>query len=231
MAWHPAALLQGMSPWYLCRNGVLVKGGHAIHWQTLPIFPIKFKTLININKNIAIIVKMVPRYVPDRKRALSTVCSSAKRMWQKFFLLFRIAMIPPHCSNTSTMSCSVAFSGSPPTNTVLQPGGLSLVAGGGRSVKNRSTKDKSPLLIWGLVTFTFFHSLYNVSVYSSLLTMCDIQKDEACKINHWHFTTLILKWFIVQLSSKTLGINLWIIKTRNVVNHKVNRHICHGLNH
>lgn len=54
-------------------------------------------------------------------------------MWQKFFLLFRIAMISPHCSNTSTMICSVPFSGRPPTNTVLHPGGLSRVAGGGRS--------------------------------------------------------------------------------------------------
>lgn len=70
---------------------------------------------------------------PDRKRALSTVTSSANLIWQKFFLLLRMAVISPHCPNTSMMSCSVAFSGKPPTNTVLQPGGRSLVAGGGRS--------------------------------------------------------------------------------------------------
>lgn len=58
-------------------------------------------------------------------------------MWQKFFLLLRMALIAPHCSNTSDMICSVAFSGRPPTNTVLQPGGLSRVAGGGRSVKHK----------------------------------------------------------------------------------------------
>ena len=33
---------------------------------------------------------------PERKRALSTVNSSANRMWQKFFLLLRMAMISPH---------------------------------------------------------------------------------------------------------------------------------------
>lgn len=72
--------------------------------------------------------------LPDRKRALSTVNSWANRMWQKFFLLLRMAVMSPHCPNTSMMSCSVAFSGRPPTNTVLHPGGRSLVAGGGRSV-------------------------------------------------------------------------------------------------
>lgn len=72
--------------------------------------------------------------LPDRNRALSTVNSSANRIWQKFFLLLRMAVISPHCPNTSMMSCSLAFSGRPPTNTVLQPGGRSLVAGGGRSV-------------------------------------------------------------------------------------------------
>lgn len=65
--------------------------------------------------------------------ALSTMNSSAKRMWQKFFLLFRMAVISPHCSKTSWMISSVAFSGNPPTNTVLHPGGRSLVEGGGRS--------------------------------------------------------------------------------------------------
>lgn len=74
-------------------------------------------------------------YSPDRKRALSTVDSSTNLIWQKFFLLLRMAVISPHCPNTSMMSCSVAFSGRPPTNTVLQPGGRSLVAGGGRSVQ------------------------------------------------------------------------------------------------
>lgn len=73
--------------------------------------------------------------LPDRKRALSTVGSSANRIWQKFFLLLRIAVISPHCPKTSMMSCSVEFSGRPPTNTVLHPGGRSLVAGGGRSVQ------------------------------------------------------------------------------------------------
>lgn len=72
--------------------------------------------------------------LPDRKRALSTVNSSANLIWQKFFLLLRMAVISPHCPKTSMMSCSVAFSGRPPTNTVLHPGGRSLVAGGGRSV-------------------------------------------------------------------------------------------------
>lgn len=59
--------------------------------------------------------------------------SSLKRMWQKFFLLLRMAMISPHWSNISLMISSVAFSGKPPTNTVLQPGGRSRVDGGGRS--------------------------------------------------------------------------------------------------
>lgn len=80
---------------------------------------------------------------PDRKRALSTVDSSANLIWQKFFLLLRMAVISPHCPNTSMMSCSVAFSGKPPTNTVLQPGGRSLVAGGGRSkIKRRKGMNK-----------------------------------------------------------------------------------------
>lgn len=77
---------------------------------------------------------------PDRKRALSTVGSSANLIWQKFFLLLRMAVISPHWPNTSMMSCSVAFSGKPPTNTVLQPGGRSLVAGGGRSERKRRKK-------------------------------------------------------------------------------------------
>lgn len=34
----------------------------------------------------------------------------------------------------------MAFSGKPPTNTVLQPGGRSLVAGGGRSVQSGNIK-------------------------------------------------------------------------------------------
>lgn len=67
--------------------------------------------------------------------ALSTMNSSLKRMWQKFFLLLRMALISPHWSNTSLMISSVAFSGSPPTNTVLQPGGRSRVDGGGRSAE------------------------------------------------------------------------------------------------
>lgn len=83
------------------------------------------------------------RGLPERKRALSTVNSSAKRMWQKFFLLLRMAMISPHWPKTSTMSCSVAFSGRPPTNTVLQPGGRSLMAGGGRSAKHGEENEKT----------------------------------------------------------------------------------------
>lgn len=63
--------------------------------------------------------------------------SSLKRMWQKFFLLLRMAVISPHRSNTSLMMSSVAFSGKPPTNTVLQPGGRSRVDGGGRSATQR----------------------------------------------------------------------------------------------
>lgn len=39
-------------------------------------------------------------------------------------------MISPHWSNISLMISSVAFSGKPPTNTVLQPGGRSRVDGG-----------------------------------------------------------------------------------------------------
>ena len=72
--------------------------------------------------------------------ALSTMNSSAKRMWQKFFLLFRIAVISPHCSKTSWIISSVAFSGNPPTNTVLHPGGRSLVEGGGRSINHNKTE-------------------------------------------------------------------------------------------
>lgn len=40
-------------------------------------------------------------------------------------------VISPQRSNTSMMISSVMFSGSPPTNTVRQPGGRSLVVGGG----------------------------------------------------------------------------------------------------
>lgn len=72
--------------------------------------------------------------------ALSTMNSSAKRMWQKFFLLFRIAVISPHCSKTSWIISSVAFSGNPPTNTVLHPGGRSRVEGGGRSKNHNKTE-------------------------------------------------------------------------------------------
>lgn len=72
--------------------------------------------------------------------ALSTMNSSAKRMWQKFFLLFRIAVISPHCSKTSWIISSVAFSGNPPTNTVLHPGGRSRVEGGGRSNNHNKTE-------------------------------------------------------------------------------------------
>lgn len=78
--------------------------------------------------------------------ALSTMNSSAKRMWQKFFLLFRMAVMSPHCSKTSRMISSVAFSGRPPTNTVLHPGGRSLVEGGGRS--SVTTKHRSFVFYW-----------------------------------------------------------------------------------
>ena len=84
--------------------------------------------------------------------ALSTMNSSAKRMWQKFFLLFRIAVMSPHCSKTSWMISSVAFSGNPPTKTVLHPGGRSLVEGGGRSENHNKTQ--------GVLPFTYFCSIY-----------------------------------------------------------------------
>lgn len=87
--------------------------------------------------------KMSVDSLPDRKRALSTVNSSANLIWQKFFLLLRMAVMSPHCPKTSMMSCSVAFSGRPPTNTVLHPGGRSLVAGGGRSVQKTWNEGKS----------------------------------------------------------------------------------------
>lgn len=83
--------------------------------------------------------------------ALSTMNSSAKRMWQKFFLLFRIAVMSPHCSKTSWMISSVAFSGNPPTKTVLHPGGRSLVEGGGRSENHNQTQ--------GVLPFTYFCSI------------------------------------------------------------------------
>lgn len=85
--------------------------------------------------------------------ALSTMNSSAKRMWQKFFLLFLMAVISPHCSKTSWIISSVAFSGNPPTNTVLHPGGRSLVEGGGRS--NITMKHRVLSFIdWLFTTFT-----------------------------------------------------------------------------
>lgn len=84
-------------------------------------------------RTICVLLVCLIKCSPDRKRALSTVTSSANLIWQKFFLLLRMAVMSPHWPNTSMISCSVAFSGNPPTNTVLQPGGRSLVAGGGRS--------------------------------------------------------------------------------------------------
>lgn len=59
-------------------------------------------------------------------------------------------MISPHCSNTSTMICSVPFSGRPPTNTVLHPGGRSRVAGGGRF----GFGGKSVQLLQCMISFT-----------------------------------------------------------------------------
>lgn len=85
--------------------------------------------------------------------ALSTMNSSAKRMWQKFFLLFRMAVMSPHCSKTSRIISSVAFSGRPPTNTVLHPGGRSLVEGGGRSRSQRNTGVLF-FIDWLFTTFT-----------------------------------------------------------------------------
>lgn len=64
-------------------------------------------------------------------------------------------MTSPHCSNTSIMICSVPFSGSPPTNTVLHPGGLSLVAGGGRS--EESKREKADQVSFGFVSTCSFH--------------------------------------------------------------------------
>lgn len=58
----------------------------------------------------------------------------------------------PHCSKTSWMISSVAFSGNPPTKTVLHPGGRSLVEGGGRSENHNKTQ--------GVLPFTYFCSIY-----------------------------------------------------------------------
>lgn len=70
---------------------------------------------------------------PDKPSARSTINSWLNRMWQKFFLLLRKATMSPQGPKTSLMTSSPAFSGSPPTNTVLQPGGRGRVDGGGSS--------------------------------------------------------------------------------------------------
>ncbi len=57
-------------------------------------------------------------------------------MWAKFFLLILIEQIPPQFSNISLKMSSVMFSGKPPTNIVRQPGGRSLLDGGGASESN-----------------------------------------------------------------------------------------------
>ena len=93
--------------------------------------------------------------------------SSAKRMWQKCFLLFRRALISPHCSKISTMVSSVLFSGSPPTNTVLHPGGLSLVVGGRRSKRNKKSDpeacpSKRHLALICNLTRSALHSYWSV---------------------------------------------------------------------
>lgn len=70
---------------------------------------------------------------PEKPSARSTINSWLNRMWQKFFLLLRKATMSPQGPKTSLMTSSPAFSGSPPTNTVLQPGGRGRVDGGGSS--------------------------------------------------------------------------------------------------
>ncbi len=57
-------------------------------------------------------------------------------MWAKFFLLILMEQIPPQFSNISLKMSSVMFSGKPPTNIVRQPGGRSLLDGGGASTGN-----------------------------------------------------------------------------------------------
>lgn len=120
------------------------------------------------------------RILPERKRALSTLNSSANRMWQKFFLLFLMAPIPPHCPKTSTMSCSVAFSGRPPTNTVLHPGGRSLITGGKRSVKHGEEKKTDTIIPIEGTTVVPTHQLVDQSISddtTSVLKLYLIMKD------------------------------------------------------
>lgn len=112
-------------------------------------------------------------------------------------------MISPHCSNTSTMICSVPFSGRPPTNTVLHPGGLSRVAGGGRS-KFEGKKSEMKILSWDrlLWNLTFFRdslivpskTIASVLVSAPQKIYCTILKnilsDDFCHYGCYRMKTL-----------------------------------------
>lgn len=135
--------------------------------------------------------------------ALSTMNSSAKRMWQKFFLLFRIAVMSPHCSKTSWMISSVAFSGNPPTKTVLHPGGRSLVEGGGRSENHNKTQDVLPFTYFCSIFFFFLFSGSPGKSHTRRLTFSILSDDERLErrtrmgvscfqcLPHSHLSTLL----------------------------------------
>ena len=72
-------------------------------------------------------------YIPDRNNDFSTDSSCSNLMWAKFFLLILMLQMAPQFSNISRKISSFIFSGRPPTNIVLHPGGRSLVVGGGAS--------------------------------------------------------------------------------------------------
>ena len=116
--------------------------------------------------------------------ALSTMNSSAKRMWQKFFLLFRIAVMSPHCSKTSWMISSVAFSGKPPTKTVLHPGGRSLVEGGGRSENHNQTQGVLPFTYFCSILF-YFSFLWFTWQKSHSQTFSILSNDECLQRRIW----------------------------------------------
>lgn len=134
--------------------------------------------------------------------ALSTMNSSAKRMWQKFFLLFRIAVISPHCSKTSWIISSVAFSGNPPTNTVLHPGGLSLVEGGGRSKSKQKSHWNTKFVFWSIGSTHPFNQFWAARV-----TWHSIEAEERDKQNNW----------ILQRLSKIDYLNLNLFKLQVVL--------------
>lgn len=125
--------------------------------------------------------------------ALSTINSSLKRIWQKFFLLLRIATISPHWSNTSRIISSHAFSGSPPTNTVLQPGGRSLVDGGGRSTGY--TKSKSQLNNDCISPTFFFQPTFlqgKMRLANALVCMMHMKH----LLGFWGKSVQLLQWII-----------------------------------